>query len=216
MKIDKQLLAINQLPLASKRYIIAHESGNPNNVGPNSLSNELQYMKSNWQNAYVSHWVGGGGRIVQIAQTGLVQWGAGPRANPYAYAQVELARTNDKVTFKKDYAAYVWLLRFLADQAGLPKTLNTSGDGIKTHHWVSQQLGGTDHTDPDDYLKSWGISMVQFKKDIQAVLPYQHRVVKGDTLWGLSRTYHTTVSELKRLNHLKTDLIIIGQKLTIK
>src|SRR5699024_12761314 len=47
-----------------------------------------------------------------------------PDANTYSYEHVELARTNNAETFKKDYAAYVWLLRKLADDAGIPKTLD--------------------------------------------------------------------------------------------
>lgn len=221
--IEKSLLNIYQAPLHKSLFIIAHESGNPNNVGTNNLNNELAYMKRNYYNAFVSHWVGAGGKIVQIAKTGKIQWGAGPKANQYAYAQVELARTNNKALFQKDYAAYVWLLRQLAFEAKLPSTLNSgtslAAPGIKTHAWVSRNLGGTDHVDPDGYLASWGISMSQFKKDIEASTGptyLLHLVVKGDTLWSLSRKHQMTVAELKKLNHLKSDLILIGQVLKVK
>nr|MDH3162897.1 LysM peptidoglycan-binding domain-containing protein [Bacillus licheniformis] len=43
-----------------------------------------------------------------------------------------------------------------------------------------------------------------------------HKVVKGDSLWKISRTYGMTVNELKTLNGLKTDLIRIGQVLKVK
>lgn len=221
--IEKSLLNIYQADLYKSLFIIAHESGNPNNVGTNSLNNEIAYMKRNYSNAFVSHWVGAGGKIVQIAKTGKIQWGAGPKANPYAYAQVELARTNNRTLFQKDYAAYVWILRQLAQEAKLPCTLNSGGSltapGIKTHAWISRHLGGTDHVDPDDYLASWGVSMDQFKKDIEATKAptyLLHLVVKGDTLWALSRKHHMTVAELKALNQLKSDLILIGQVLKVK
>lgn len=232
--IEKDLLSVQQSNLRETRFIIAHESGNPNNTGPNSLVNEVAYMKRNWQNAFVSHWIGSGGRIIQIAQPGRIQWGAGPNANPYAYAQVELARTNRYSIFEQDYKAYVWLLRKLARDAGLPLTLNTGqsrqSPGIKTHSWVSRHLGGTTHVDPDGYLASWGVGMDRFKQDIQAPLPalqaatpkpgsntYQlHLVKKGDTLWGLARRYGTTVVRLKEWNQLRTDLIVIGQILKVK
>ncbi|MGA9518246.1 MAG: peptidoglycan recognition family protein, partial [Trichococcus sp.] len=105
--IEKRIFSIYQNPLTAANLIIAHESGNPNNVGKNSLENEVSYMQRNWQNAFVSHWVGGGGKIIQIANTGKVQWGVGPKANGYAYAQVELARTNSRAIFDQDYKAYV-------------------------------------------------------------------------------------------------------------
>ena len=171
--IEQSLLPIFQQPLPSPKFIIAHESGNPNNVGPNALDNEVTYMKrmAASTGVYVSHWVGGGGRIIQIAKTGHIQHGAGRFANPYSYAQVELARTNQASQFKKDYQAYIWLLRKLANEAKIPLTLNSGTSiytpGIKTHSWVSKYLGGTDHADPDGYLASFGISMKQFARDLE-------------------------------------------------
>nr|WP_321302491.1 LysM peptidoglycan-binding domain-containing protein [uncultured Trichococcus sp.] len=230
--IEKRIFSIYQNPLTAANLIIAHESGNPNNVGRNSLENEVSYMQRNWQNAFVSHWVGGGGKIIQIANTGKVQWGVGPKANGYAYAQVELARTNNKTVFDQDYKAYVWLLQKLALEAGIPCTLNSGASvqdrGIKTHSWVSKNVGGTNHTDPDGYLASWGVSQARFRQDIEAglsALPpiaiapgtfLLHRVVKGDTLWALSRKYGTTPAALKRLNQLSGDLILIGQQLKVR
>ncbi|QHZ46035.1 C40 family peptidase [Bacillus sp. NSP9.1] len=43
-----------------------------------------------------------------------------------------------------------------------------------------------------------------------------YKVVRGDTLWKISRSYNMTVNELKNLNGLKTDLIRIGQVLKVK
>lgn len=175
-KIEKDIInGLNQRELQSKSLIIAHDSGNPNNTGKNSLENEIKYMKNNWNKppsyAYTSHWVGSGGKIVQLAEAGKRQNGAGGKANPHSVAHVELARTNNKETFKKDYEAYVWLLRKLADDWNIPKTLDAgsgvSDKGIKGHAWVSKNLGGTDHVDPYPYLESWGIKKSQFKKDIE-------------------------------------------------
>lgn len=170
--IEKQFISgVPTRPLNAKNIIVAHESGNPNNTGANSLQAEINYMKNNWNKgakAWVSHWVGGGGRIVQLAPTGIRQNGAGGQANRVAYAHVELARTNNKRTFEKDYKAYVWLLRRLADEAGIPKTLDTKNKkGIKSHDWVRRNLGGTTHTDPYGYLASFGISKAKFKSDVE-------------------------------------------------
>lgn len=171
-KVENKIIPnLHQRELASTNFVIAHDSGNPNNVGPNSLDNEVKYMTANSQNAFTSHWVGSGGRVVKLAQVGKVQWGAGPKANPYSYAQVELARTNNRETFEKDYPVYIELLRDLAKEAKLPLTFDTgsklSDKGIKSHEWISKHLGGTDHVDPFDYLASWGISRSQFKKDLE-------------------------------------------------
>ncbi|MBL3728054.1 peptidoglycan recognition protein [Lysinibacillus sp. HST-98] len=165
--IEKRLISgLPNVRLDSAKYVIAHESGNPENCGPNALENEIAYMNRNKAKAFTSHWVGGGGRIVQIAPVNRVQYGCGPKGNPLSYAQVELARTNDKEQFKKDYAAYIWLLRELAKEAGIPVVLDGAGNGIKSHRWITDNLKGTTHRDPYDYLASMGISEAQFKLDI--------------------------------------------------
>lgn len=165
--IEKRLMSgLPNVRLDSAKYVIAHESGNPENCGPNALENEIAYMNRNKAKAFTSHWVGGGGRIVQIAPVNRVQYGCGPKGNPLSYAQVELARTNDKEQFKKDYAAYIWLLRELAKEAGIPVVLDGAGNGIKSHRWITDNLKGTTHRDPYDYLASMGISEAQFKLDI--------------------------------------------------
>ena len=167
-EIDFRLINYSGRKTTANKYVIAHESGNPNNVGANSLEGEVKYMQGQAAQggAFTSHWVGSGGKIVQIAPVGYIQYGAGGVANPLSYAQVELARTNNADTFKKDYAAYVWLLRMLAAECGIPQTLDKAGNGIKTHLWVTNNLGNTDHTDPYAYLNSWGISNAQFATDI--------------------------------------------------
>lgn len=233
--IEQQLLTITQKNLISKSFVIAHESGNANNTGALSLENEIAYMKRMAQKngAFTSHWVGGGGRIVQIAQTGKVQYGAGKNANPHAYAQVELARTSNPALFKKDYLAYVWLLKKLAVEAGIPTSLNTgttlASKGIKTHHWISNNIGGTNHSDPDAYLMQHGISLTQFAHDLSSTTQKDflspssptkpnhlyHIVVKGDSLWSIAKKYHTTITWLKTINLLSSETILVGQKLII-
>jgi len=43
-----------------------------------------------------------------------------------------------------------------------------------------------------------------------------HKVVKGETLYALSKRYNTTLAELKRANNLETTLIKVGQYLHVK
>ncbi|MGN7175513.1 hypothetical protein BK139_04645 [Paenibacillus sp. FSL R5-0490] len=43
-----------------------------------------------------------------------------------------------------------------------------------------------------------------------------YTVVPGDTLWGIAKRYRMSVNELKTLNKLKRDMVLINQKLTIQ
>jgi len=43
----------------------------------------------------------------------------------------------------------------------------------------------------------------------------QHIVVKGDTLYNISKRYGLTVEELKKINALVSNEISIGQELNI-
>ncbi|MCS1391695.1 hypothetical protein NXZ77_08940 [Lysinibacillus boronitolerans] len=42
-----------------------------------------------------------------------------------------MARTADKEQLKEDYAKYIWLLRELAKDAGIPVVLDGAGNRIK-------------------------------------------------------------------------------------
>lgn len=167
--IEQKLIPdLPEKPTTANDFIVLHESGNPNNVGIDSLDREVSNMTDNWQNAFVTHFVGSGGRIVQLANVGYESWGAGSVANPRSYAQIELARTNDKAVFEKDYRAYIWLAKKLASESGIPLLLDSNNNGIKTHKWVSDNLGDTDHTDPIAYFASRGISFDKLKQDIES------------------------------------------------
>jgi len=42
-----------------------------------------------------------------------------------------------------------------------------------------------------------------------------HEVKSGDYLWKIAQTYQTTVQDLKQINGLQTDLLLVGQKLRV-
>ncbi len=46
--------------------------------------------------------------------------------------------------------------------------------------------------------------------------PVFHTIVKGDTLWNISKRYNTTVDTLKKLNNLTSDQIQLGMKLRVQ
>lgn len=211
--IEKRLMTgLPNLRLDAVKYVIAHESGNGNNTGTNALENEIAYMNRNKANAFTSHWVGGGGRIVQIAPVNRVQYGCGPKGNPLSYAQVELARTNDKEQFKKDYAAYIWLLRELAKEAGIPVVLDGTGNGIKSHRWISDNLKGTNHRDPYSYLGSMGISEAQFKLDIKNGLEEVKEVQEAKVMLNDAKTIPAIIKDDRTYVQVREIADLLGLK----
>ncbi len=42
-----------------------------------------------------------------------------------------------------------------------------------------------------------------------------HTVVRGDTLWGLSRKYNVSVDAIKKANGMTRDTVVLGSKLRI-
>ena len=53
-------------------------------------------------------------------------------------------------------------------------------------------------------------------KDVSLGVGITHQIVKGDTLYSLSRRYNTTVEEIKKLNNLKSNDLTIGNVLIVK
>jgi LysM repeat protein len=45
--------------------------------------------------------------------------------------------------------------------------------------------------------------------------PRIHTVVRGDTLWGLSKQYGVSVSSIKRENSMVNDIVVLGANLKI-
>lgn len=151
---------------AQRRFVILHDTGNPNNNGSNSAYNEASFMYRNWQNANTTYIVGWD-RAYKLSDPGYVSWGAGD-ANVFAPVQLELAHYADRVKAVQAYRNWVELARQSAKDFGIPLSLDQGGAataGIKTHKWVSDNIWG-DHQDPYGYLAELGISKQQLANDI--------------------------------------------------
>lgn len=87
------------------------------------------------------------------------------------------------------------------------KTLNgLTSDLIK----VGQKL----QTPPVTKQEKQEHKMVE-KYDHETVQSATYTAVPGDTIWGISERFNTPITEIKRNNDLKSDVILIGQKLVI-
>lgn len=133
-----------------------------------TMEGEVAYVGKNYPNGYYNFLVGGGGRIIQVAEVNGGAWDVGGDWNHETYAAIEFSENvKDQDDFNKSYKAYIWLARHLADEAGASYDLDDDDIvGIKTHWYASKTGHGSDHTDPIAFLASWGITYDQLKRDL--------------------------------------------------
>lgn len=183
MDIDTSRLRTDlpQVGVQPYRQVHAHSTGNRNST----VQNEADYhWRKDPELGFFSHVVGNG-RVMQVGPVNNGSWDVGGGWNAETYAAVELIESHStKEEFMTDYRLYIELLRNLADEAGLPKTLDTDElAGIKTHEYCTnnQPDNHSDHVDPYPYLAKWGISREQFKRDIENGLGAETGWQKNDT-----------------------------------
>ena len=156
-----------QIGYAPYRQVHAHSTGNRNSTAQNEAD---YHMRRPVESGFFSHVVGNG-RVMQVGPVNQGAYDVGGGWNAEGYGQVELIESHSTMEeFMTDYRLYVELLRNLADEAGIPKTLDSDDlEGIKTHYYCTynQPNNYSDHVDPYPYLAKWGISREQFKHDIE-------------------------------------------------
>ena len=156
-----------QIGYAPYRQIHAHSTGNKKSTAQNEAD---YHLRRPVESGFFSHVVGNG-RVMQVGPVNNGSYDVGGGWNYETYAAVELIESHStKEEFMTDYRLYIELLRNLADEAGLPKTLDSDAlEGIKSHEYCTnnQPNNYSDHVDPYPYLASWGISRSQFKHDIE-------------------------------------------------
>ncbi|MGV3096178.1 MULTISPECIES: GW dipeptide domain-containing protein [Staphylococcus] len=134
--------------------IVVHDTANDNST----IDGEINYMKNNYNSAFVHAFVDGN-RIIETAPTDYLSWGAGPQANN-RFINVEIVHTHDYVSFAKSMNNYADYAATQLQYYGLkPNSAENDGQGtVWTHYAISRFLGGTDHSDPHAYLQNHNYS----------------------------------------------------------
>ncbi|PEX46102.1 N-acetylmuramoyl-L-alanine amidase [Bacillus thuringiensis] len=135
--------------------VVAHSTATPEAPAINIRN----YEARTWRSAFV-HYATDWDETIQIASTKYQAWGAGPAANK-RFIHVELSETSDPIKFKKSYERYVKLLAKILKDRNIHPSI-----GLWTHKDITYKLGGTDHEDPIDYLRSHGVSESKFRADV--------------------------------------------------
>lgn len=130
---------------------------------------------------------------------------------------IELCAEKDGTFHPQTIANAAWLTQKLMKDFGVPASkvvrhydasgkncpqrMNTDGKWTLWYKYHKQLTGQTVTTSPTNASGSKSTT---------------HKVVSGDTLWGLSKQYNATVAQLKEWNNLKSDVIVVGTTLTLK
>ncbi|TGA79677.1 mannosyl-glycoprotein endo-beta-N-acetylglucosamidase [Staphylococcus croceilyticus] len=134
--------------------IVVHDTANDNST----IEGEINYMKNNYQTAFVHAFVDGN-RIIETAPTDYLSWGAGPQGNE-RFINVEIVHTHDYGSFARsmnNYADYAATQLQYYDLQ--PNSAEYDGQGtVWTHYTISRYLGGTDHSDPHAYFQAHNYS----------------------------------------------------------
>ncbi|MCM0582923.1 N-acetylmuramoyl-L-alanine amidase, partial [Weissella diestrammenae] len=131
----------------SPEGVLVHETANSSDKNnPNAIWNEINYMLGHAESAFVHSFVDDSSAI-EIANPSFKSWGAGAEGNR-RFIQTEQVQVEGKEAFAQElFNLAVLQSRYLATYNLRPSLGNT----VWSHAMVSQQLGGTNHTDPDGY-----------------------------------------------------------------
>ncbi|MFL0403584.1 N-acetylmuramoyl-L-alanine amidase [Bacillus nitratireducens] len=135
--------------------VVAHSTATPEAPAINIQ----KYESRTWRSAFV-HYAVDWDEKIQIASTKYRAWGAGSAANA-RFVHVELCETSDPMKFKRSYERYVELIGEILRERNIHPS-----KGLWTHKDITYKLGGTNHEDPLDYLRSHGISEGKFRADV--------------------------------------------------
>lgn len=98
------------------------------------------------------------------------------------------------------------IARVNGEQMSIPPSINIDGTVMVPLRFISSALGLS--VDWDNATRTVTINSPQKETT--------HKVVAGDTLWGISQKYGVTIDDIKQTNNLNSDTLYIGQALKIQ
>ncbi|KEO83452.1 hypothetical protein EL26_09535 [Tumebacillus flagellatus] len=136
------------------RYVVIHET-----VSQTTARGQLNYF--NTQNAYANaHVFIDWNEVLLTLPPDEVAWSVGKPGNSFTF-NIELCHVKTAADFAKEWEiATSYAAKWCLDSNRDPMTT------IVSHHDISTRIGGTDHTDPDEYFKEYHKTMDDFRQDV--------------------------------------------------
>ena len=134
--------------------VVLHYTDNENDTA----QKEADYAKENWEQRHVFvHEFVDAKECIQTANPDYKAAGAGRNANE-RFTHIELCHANNKKEFEDSFDKQMErAAEYLANRKLGVTPAKPDGSGtLWSHADVTHYLGGTDHLDPEPYLKKWG------------------------------------------------------------
>lgn len=141
-----------------KQFLVIHSTSDLNATA----TDEATYFNREWESTqtFVQDIIDDS-NLYHIYPYGNRAWGAG-NINSYAYGQIEICEFSDAERSKQAISNAIVLARNIINDA---KSKGVSLE-IVSHHEASNQFGGSDHTDPDEYFSRFGYTMDWFRSQV--------------------------------------------------
>lgn len=205
------------------KYIVEHDTG----VKGQTAKGNANYFYDTFRGASAHYFVDKND-IYEVVPAGIMAWAVGDdkagdkhdvgdKINNSNTVHIELCAEKDGSFHKNTIALGAWLTKKLmkdynipasrvvrhydASGKNCPQFMNTDGKWTLWKKYHKELTGQTVVSAPSNGANNKKTS---------------HVVVAGDTLFGLSKQYNATVSQLKEWNNLKSDTIVIGQTLILQ
>lgn len=224
VEIIKQHTKVNYTNVnINVKYIVEHDTG----VLGQTAKNNADYFYTVNRGASANYFVDKIS-IYEVVSPGKKAWhvgddksgdnhDVGDLINNSNTVGIELCAEKDGTFHPQTIANAAWLTKKLMKDFGVPASkvvrhydasgkncpqrMNTDGKWTLWYKYHKQLTGQTVTTSPTNASVSKSST---------------HKVVSGDTLWGLAKQYNATVAQLKEWNNLKSDTIVVGATLTLK
>jgi LysM repeat protein len=199
------------------KFIVIHDTGVPGQ----SAKNNADYFENTYRGASAHYFVDEN-EIIEVVAPGKKGWHVGDDKddsdgiNNGNTIGIEFCAEKDK-TFKPETIANGQLL-----VRKLMKDYGVSANKVVRHYDASgkncpqfMNIDGKWTLWKQYHKELTGAASVSVPLPSNSNKESQHIVKAGDTLWGLSKQYNATITELKKWNNLKSDIIVVGTKLNL-
>jgi bifunctional autolysin len=151
--------------------VVMHQTDNPSDTA----RSERAYEAGTFENAFVHEFIDPN-EIIQVANPSYLAYGAGPNANP-RFIHLELCSNRTAEEFARSFDSWCRRAAVYLAMRGLGVTpARSDGTGtLWSHYDVTRYLGGTDHTDPIGYIRSWGKSW----QDVVDTVQHHYNAITG-------------------------------------